>query len=238
MSPRHPRDERDTGVTALAQSLGHDFGRPDLLTEALTHPSVEPEDRGTARHGYQRLEFLGDRVLGLLIAEWLFERFGSEAEGALARRYSALVRAETLAEVAHAIGLGRFLRLSAAELEQGGRDKAAILADACEAVIAALYLDGGLDAARRFVRREWQDLIERDIRPPKDPKTALQEWAQARHLPLPRYDVVTRVGADHAPVFEVQVAIDGYPPTTGRASSKRGAEREAAERLFATLPKS
>ena len=238
MSRRRYDEERERALTALAASLGHDFGRTDLLAEAMTHPSVEPEDRGRATHGYQRLEFLGDRVLGLLIAEWLFERFEAEAEGALARRYSALVRAETLAEVAHAIGLGQFLRLSAAELEQGGRDKAAILADACEAVIAALYLDGGLDAARRFVRREWQDLIERDARPPKDPKTALQEWAQARHLPLPRYDVVTRVGADHAPVFEVQVAINGFPPTTGRATSKRGAEREAAERLFATLPKS
>ena len=219
----------------LEQALGHVFRDRTPLVEALTHPSVDPQARGLARHGYQRLEFLGDRVLGLLIAEWLLERHGGEPEGALSRRSSALVREETLAEVAQTIGLGDHVRLSVGERDQGGRDKHAILADVAEAVIGAIYLDGGLDAARSFVRRRWADPMARDPVPPKDAKTALQEWAQGRGLPLPDYRVVDRSGADHAPQFTVEVTVTGAGQAEGRAGSKRLAERKAAAALLTSL---
>ncbi len=220
---------------ALAAPLGHRFRHPELLREALLHPSVAPEQRGAARYGYQRLEFLGDRVLGLVIAEWLLERYPDEAEGALARRLVALVRAETLAAAAAEIGLGRFLAMSPSEAETGGRDNTATLADACEAVIGALYLDGGLDTARAFIRHHWEVYLVRDMRPPQDPKTALQEWAQARGLPLPRYETVSRAGPDHEPTFEVKAVVAGLPPVTAFGASKRLAEKEAAARLLASI---
>jgi len=220
---------------ALAAALGHDFRQPDLLREALIHPSVAPERRGGARFGYQRLEFLGDRVLGLVIAEWLLERYPDEPEGALARRLVSLVRAETLADIAATLGLGRFLTMSVSEAETGGRDNTATLADACEAVIGALFLDGGLDAARAFIRRHWDRYVARNLRPPQDPKTALQEWAQGRGLPLPRYEIVSRAGPDHGPTFEIRAVVSGLPPATAFGTSKRVAEKEAAARLLADL---
>ena len=220
---------------SLADTLGHRFARGDLLREALTHPSVNPEDRGPAPFGYERLEFLGDRVLGLVIAEWLLELFPSEAEGALARRHAALVRRETLAQMAGDIGLGPHLLLSSGEAEAGGRDNEAILADACEAVIGALYLDGGLVPARSFIRAAWSAAVVRDEQPPRDPKTTLQEWAQARALPLPDYALVARTGPDHDPVFTVRVVVSGLPPAMASGSSKRGAERAAAAALLTQL---
>jgi ribonuclease-3 len=219
----------------LARRIGHDFGEPDLLREALTHPSVNPGDRGPAPFANQRLEFLGDRVLGLLIAEWLLARFPDEPEGALARRHTALVRAEALAEVAAAIDLGRYVVMAPGEVEGGGRTNAATLANACEAVIGALFLDGGLEPARAFVRREWSDAIERDARPPQDPKTRLQEWAQGRGLPLPQYEIVSRSGPDHQPLFQVQVSVQGHDAVSASGASKRTAEREAASRLLAAV---
>ena len=216
-------------------SLGHSFANQALLDEALTHPSVMPADRGAARHGYQRFEFLGDRVLSLLIAEWLLERFDREPEGALARRHAVLVAADSLVRVAKAIDLAPHVRMSPAEAEQGGREKPAILADVCEAVIAAIYLDAGLAAARRFVRSHWIELVEEDIRPPKDPKTALQEWAQARGLPLPSYRQVDRTGPDHAPLFTVEVLVSDVEPARGLGASKRLSERAAAEAMLARL---
>ena len=222
-------------LDSLADILGHRFARTDLLREALTHPSVNPEDRGPAPFGYERLEFLGDRVLGLVIAEWLLELFPDEPEGALARRHAALVRRETLAQTAGAMALGDYLLLSSGEAGGGGRDNEAILANACEAVIGALYLDGGLAAAQRFIRKAWAAAVARYEHPPRDPKTALQEWAQARSLPLPTYIPVSRVGPDHDPVFTVEVKVDGHPPATGSGSSKRGAERAAAAALLALI---
>jgi ribonuclease-3 len=219
----------------LARRIGHDFGEPDLLREALTHPSVNPGDRGPAPFANQRLEFLGDRVLGLLIAEWLLARFPDEPEGALARRHTALVRAEALAEVAAAIDLGRYVVMAPGEVEGGGRTNAATLANTCEAIIGALFLDGGLEPARAFVRREWSDAIERDARPPQDPKTRLQEWAQGRGLPLPQYEIVSRSGPDHQPLFQVQVSVQGHDAVSASGASKRTAEREAASRLLAAV---
>jgi ribonuclease-3 len=219
----------------LARRIGHAFARPDLLSEALTHPSVNPGDRGAARFANQRLEFLGDRVLGLLIAEWLLERFPEEPEGALARRHTALVRAEALAEVASALELGGYIAMAPGEAEGGGRANAASLANACEAVIGALFLDGGLNLARAFVRREWGGAIERDASPPQDPKTRLQEWAQGRGLPLPNYEIVSRSGPDHQPLFQVRVSVEGHDAVSASGASKRTAEREAASRLLAEL---
>ena len=222
-------------LNVLATALGHAFERPELLTEALLHPSVDPSERGAARHGYQRLEFLGDRVLALAIAEWLIDQFPDEPEGALARRFTALVRADALAEIATRLDLGRHLRLSVSEEESGGRGNPATLTDACEAVIGALYLDGGWEAARSFVRTQWADMIERDATPPQDAKTALQEWAQGRGLPLPLYTHVGRTGPDHEPTFAVEVTVGDHPPEPGAGPSKRHAEKQAAERLLARL---
>lgn len=219
----------------LTQALAHRFAEPALLREALTHPSTDPQDRGGARFGYERLEFLGDRVLGLAVAEWLLARFPNEPEGSLAKRHTALVRRETLAQVARDISLGEHLILSPGEAESGGRENEAILADACEAVIAALYLDGGFEVARSFIRNAFSDSIDRDELPPQDAKTELQEWAQARSLPLPDYAPVSRSGPDHRPVFEVRVSIAGHPPATASGPSKRVAEQQAAEQLLARL---
>ena len=219
----------------LMGRLGCRFERPDLLREALTHPSVNPIDRGVARFANQRLEFLGDRVLGLVVAEWLLARFPDEPEGALARRHTALVRAEALAEVAAALDLGRHVKMAPGEADGGGRLNTAILANTCEAVIGAVFLDGGLDAARGLVRREWAGAIERDQQPPQDPKTRLQEWAQGRGLPLPHYQVVSRSGPDHQPVFEVEVSVNGHDAVSARGASKRVAEREAANQLLAKV---
>ena len=219
----------------LIPALAHRFAEPALLREALTHPSTDPQDRGGARYGYERLEFLGDRVLGLLIAEWLLERFPDEPEGSLAKRNTALVRRETLAQVARDIGLGQHLILSPGEADSGGRENEAILADACEAVIAALYLDGGLEAARRFVRATLAEAIDRHAQPPQDAKTTLQEWVQGRGLPLPDYATVSRSGPDHRPLFEVQVSIAGHAPASASGSSKRIAERQAAALLLEVL---
>lgn len=221
-------------LEGLAARLGHRFGRWELLREALTHPSTAPELRGGARHGYERLEFLGDRVLGLVVAELLVERFPGEPEGALAKRHTALVRKEALAEAAEAIDLGRHLILSSGEEGSGGRLNQAILADACEAVIAALYLDGGLEPARRFIHQVFGPAVDTPG-PPEDPKTALQEWAQGRGRPLPVYTTLSRSGPDHDPEFEVEVSVVGETPATGRGSSKRAAAKAAAAALLARL---
>ena len=171
-------DHRDP-VDELATALGHRFRRPELLTEALTHASAATRPVRGGEFSNERLEFLGDRVLALVIAEMLFETFGRETEGALARRLAALTRKEALAEVGAALDLGRYLQMSRSEADTGGRSHPGMVADACEAVIGALYLDGGLDVARAVRRRCWAPLIGADSNPPQDAKTALQEWAQA-----------------------------------------------------------
>jgi ribonuclease-3 len=237
----------------LPRILGHDFAAPALLTEALTHPSALTADRvrgrdakdshpslhpsrGKGRMGaYERLEFLGDRVLGLVIAELLWRRFPDEPEGLLTQRHTHLVRRETLARVAESIGLGQHLILSRAERAAGAAANPAILADACEAIIAAIYLDGGYDAAGGFIRRHWQPLIGAMQAPPRDPKTMLQEWAQARGLGLPRYELVATSGPDHAPQFTVAASIAGGTPATASGQAKRIAEAGAAAALLERL---
>lgn len=217
---------------ALCERMGYDFADQAWLTEALTHPSAvtKPHEKT-----YQRLEFLGDRVLALVVAQMLIERFPDESEGHLARRLNELVRYETCADVAREIGLGSSLILGAGEARSGGEDKPAILGDACEAVIGAIYRDAGFDAARNFVQRLWSQRLENTANPPRDAKTALQEWAQGRGLPTPHYQVIERSGADHAPAFIISVAVAGKGEAEGRGGSKRAAEREAAEALLARL---
>jgi ribonuclease-3 len=199
----------------LTQLIGHAFARPELLTEALTHPSALPplkqgrrRARRTApRGGYERLEFLGDRVLGLVIADLLWRGFEHEQEGPLPRRLTHLVRRDALARVADTIGLDQYLQLSPAEAAAGAARNPGILADVLEAVIAAIYLDGGFAAAFAFVERFWEPLIAEMEGPPRDPKTSLQEWAQARGLPLPDYRLIGTSGPDHAPHFTVAVRV-------------------------------
>jgi ribonuclease III len=223
----------------LAQVIGYEFVRPELCEEAFTHPSaLVPEKRGrkrrktAARRSYERLEFLGDRVLGLVVADLLWRRFADEPEGHLTRRLTRLVRRETLARVADALNLGRILVLSRAESAVGAARNPGILADVCEALIGAIYLDGGLEAASAFIRRLWEPLIDETPNPPLDPKTQLQEWAQARGLALPAYELVATSGPDHARVFTVAASIACADPVTASASSKRIAEARAAALLL------
>jgi ribonuclease-3 len=209
----------------------HRFTRPELLAQALTHPSAG----SPARPDNQRLEFLGDRVLGLVIAEALLEVYPEEAEGTLAPRLNALVQRDTLAEVAAGIGLGEALRLGRSESLGGGRRKKAILADAMEAVIAALYLDGGPEAARHFVLGLWQARIDAPDTAPVDAKSLLQQWAQARGQTPPDYAVIGREGPDHAPLFTIEARLISGETARGAAASKRQAEQAAAAALLAKL---
>ncbi|AWJ87544.1 ribonuclease III (plasmid) [Azospirillum sp. TSH58] len=230
-------------LAELAAAIGHRFADPQRLADAVTHPSLMGLERN-ARGGrpeqgpglaYERLEFLGDRVLGLVIAEWLLERFPNEREGALAKRHVSLVRREALSRVADALQLGRYLRLSPSEAQGGGRSNHTILADACEAVIGALYLDGGMDKARDFIRRAWAGQIDRAEPPPLDSKTALQEWAQGNGRPLPTYEMIEQSGPAHEPVFRIAVRLKGMEPVTATGPSKRVAERKAASALLRQL---
>jgi ribonuclease III len=222
--------------------LGHQFRRPDLLREALTHRSAVPGRRlgggrtapATGAGSNERLEFIGDRVLGLLIAEWLAERFPDEQEGELGPRLAYLVSQPAIAAIAERIGLPALLAVAPGESRAGVRKLATVLADATEALIGALYLDGGLGPARAFVRRAWHDAIHSQGKPPKDAKTALQEFLATRALPPPAYEVVSCEGPPHDPVFTVAVAVGGQRGQ-GAAGSKRIAERLAAEDLLGKL---
>jgi ribonuclease-3 len=227
---------REAAIAALEHRLGYDFKDKALIDRALTHASIGDGARNTKTgrlRDNERLEFLGDRVLGLLTAEALLQRDGEAREGDLALRLNALVNGETCAAVARAMGLGEALRLSGGETRTGGREKPSILADACEAVMAALYLDGGLEAARSAFLAFWTpafaDLASTRA---KDPKTALQEWAQGQGKPLPAYRVLAREGPDHAPLFTIEVAVLGLEPATGAGPSRQTAEKAAAQALL------
>jgi ribonuclease III len=214
----------------LETKLGYRFKNVALLERALTHASV----RGgkLERSDNERLEFIGDRVLGLAIAEVLNEQYPDATEGELARRYNRLVRGEACAKVSRAIGLGEHLILSESEADSGGREKMTILADAAEAVLGAVFLDGGFDKARAAVRKLWKAQSEPVPEVAVDAKSALQEWAQGQGLALPKYTVVARKGPDHAPHFTAEVFISGKSPAQGEGASKRIAEQEAATALL------
>jgi ribonuclease-3 len=228
---------RAQAVAALAGRLGHAFADPAVLERALTHSSVGDgavrPTRGPSRDN-ERLEFLGDRVLGLLTAAALLERFPDAAEGDLAPRLNLLVSRETCARVARRLELGPALRLAGGESKGGGRDKSSILAGACEAVFAALYLDGGLAAAEQFFHRWWAEEFDSLPAPGKtlEVKLALQQWAQKAKLPIPTYRVVDRKGPDHAPTFTVEVEVEGFEPATGVGASRQAAEKAAAQALW------
>lgn len=208
-------------LVAFSARIGHEFAAPARLRQALTHPSFGGDDN-------QRLEFLGDRVLGLVMAEALLAADGAAPEGVLAPRFNALVRKEMLAEVARSVDLGAVLKLGRSEMKSGGRRKDALLADALEAVIAAVYLDGGFAAARALVLRLWDTRIAEVKADARDAKTALQEWAQARGEPPPRYETVGRSGPDHAPLFAIRVTVQSGAMAEAEGTSKRQAEQAAA----------
>ncbi len=218
-------------LSKLEHAIGHLFKDRDLLQKALTHASVTTSQRERISSN-ERLEFLGDRVLGLVIAKLLYIQFSGEEEGALSRRFTALVRMEALARVGANIGLGAYLDMSRGENDSGGRENPALLADACEALIAAMYLDGGLDVAQGFILTHWADLLKEDPTPPKDPKTALQEWAQGKNLGLPVYATLERTGPSHAPSFVIAAQISGLPDQSGQGTSKQKAGQAAAQAML------
>lgn len=211
----------------LEARLGHAFSDPDLLERALTHTSAVAPSKRVAR-SYQRLEFLGDRVLGLVAAEVLFAAHPHANEGDLSRTLNAVVRKESCAAVAEALDLGGEVMLGDAEARSGGAEKPAILADTCEAVIGAIFLDGGLEAARRFVEENFGDWLFAGLATRGDAKTALQEWAQARGLEPPLYEQIARSGPDHAPEFKIEINLAGFEPVAARGRSKKQAEHAAA----------
>lgn len=218
-------------LQAFQGRLGHVFRQPELLVRALTHASYS----APTRPSNERLEFLGDRVLGLSLAEALFRADTGAAEGKLAPRFNALARQETCAAVAREIGLGDVLKLGRSEMMSGGRRKDALLGDGMEAVIAAVYLDAGFDVARTLVLRLWASRIAQVADDARDPKSALQEWAQARGLPPPAYLEMGRTGPDHAPVFTVEARLENGAVEQAQAATKRAAEMAAARALLARM---
>jgi len=218
-------------IQAFSVRIGHSFTRPELLLRALTHASISTP----TRPDNQRLEFLGDRVLGLVLAEALLTADKAASEGQLAPRFNALVRKEACAEVARELDLGAVLKLGRSEMMSGGRRKEALLGDAMEAVIAAVYLDAGFPVARDLVLRLWRTRIGEVEADARDAKTSLQEWAHARGLPPPDYREVGREGPDHQPMFTVEVALATGETERARAGAKRQAEQAAAIALLARM---
>ncbi len=218
-------------LSAFQGRIGHEFANPALLVRAVTHASVGTPNR----EDNQRLEFLGDRVLGLVMSEALLQEDTDASEGQLAPRFNALVRKETCADVAREIDLGSVLRLGRSEMLSGGRRKQALLGDAMEAVIAAVYKDAGFTAARDVVLRLWGKRIGQVEADARDAKTALQEWAQARGMKPPKYIELSRDGPDHAPVFTIAARLENGDQAHATAGSKRQAEQAAAQALLAQV---
>lgn len=212
----------------LENLIGYEFQDKQLLKTAMTHSST-----GEASN-YERLEFLGDRVLGLVVSEILYEKFPEEKEGDLAKRLASLVQGSWLAKIASDIHLGEYMEFSEAE-RGGGVDNENILADGMEALIGALYLDSGLETCRSFITKFWGDAFYEMKKPPQHPKTALQEWAQGQGLPLPTYKIVGQSGPDHAPVFDVRLHVEGYDDLVAQGRSRQVAEKEAAQEFLERL---
>ena len=215
----------------IAARISYRFSDRALLRHALTHASTKRK-----HDDYERLEFLGDRVLSLVVADMLFARFANESEGDLARRHAELVRRDSLARAAAALGLDRALRISRGEAQADAAPNSGMLADAFEAVLGAVFRDGGLEPARRLIARELAASLDAAATPPRDAKTALQEWAQGRGLGLPVYRTLSQAGPPHQPRFVVEAAVAGHPPARGKGTSKRAAEQRAAEILLDQLP--
>jgi ribonuclease-3 len=226
-----PRTRRRKGTGALEDRIAYRFKDADLLDCALTHISALTGGRNRTG-SYQRLEFLGDHVLGLVVSDMLFRTFPKANEGELSRRLADLVRKETCADMARKIELGAAIRLGSSEAGSGGRSRDAILADVCEALIGAVFLDGGYPAAAALVEKLWDERMRTPSRPLRDPKTALQEWAQGRGLPTPTYREIGRTGPQHSPEFRIAVELPKLAPAEGTGYSKRAAEQAAAEALL------
>lgn len=214
------------------KQIGYEFSDPALLQAALTHASAQNEESDN-----ERLEFLGDRVLGLAVADMLFKAFPGEKEGSLAKRHTALVQQETLVKVAAAADIAAHLTLSAGETKAGGHQKDKILADAVEALIGAIYLDGGFAPASEFVNRFWEPLLKAQEVPPEDAKSRLQEWAQGKGLPLPEYKQLSKSGPEHAPIFEIEVSVKNHGKMAASAANKRAAEKAAAQKMLDKIGK-
>ena len=221
-------------LKALEARLGHKFSQPALLIRALTHSSMS----SPTRDDNQRLEFLGDRVLGLVMAQAVLDHDKTASEGLLAPRFNALVRKETCADVAREVDLGAALKLGRSEMLSGGRRKQALLGDAMEAVIAAVYLDAGFETAQALILRLWGPRISAVEEDARDAKTSLQEWAQARGLQPPAYQETSRTGPDHAPVFTIEARLENGETSSATANSKRHAEQAAARALLDRLESS
>ncbi len=219
--------------TALEDRIGYRFADKDLLDRALTH--ISALSGGNRAASYQRLEFLGDHVLGLVISDMLYKAFPKANEGELSRRLADLVRKETCADVARAMDLGPALKLGNSESHAGGRRRTTILADVCEALVGAVFLDGGYNAANDLIVRFWKERMLKPLRPLRDAKTILQEWAQARGLPTPAYRELARTGPHHDPEFRVAVVLPDRQPAEGLGNSKRAAEQAAAAAMLARV---
>ena len=219
--------------TPIEKTIGHVFADKALLERALTHISAIAGGPQNRVRSYQRLEFLGDRVLGLVISDMLYRAYPKANEGELSRRLADLVRKETCAEVAHAMDLGPALKLGNSESRAGGRLRNTILADVCESLIGAVFVDGGYVAAAKLIERFWQDRMLKPPRPLRDSKTLLQEWAQARGLPTPAYREISRSGPHHDPEFRIAVLLPDRTPAEGSGNSKRAAEQAAAAAMLA-----
>ena len=226
-----PKRRRRKTPPGFEDRIGYRFKDVALLEQALTHISALAGPRNRAG-SYQRLEFLGDHVLGLVISDMLFAAFPKADEGELSRRLADLVRKEACADVARAIDLGEAIRLGASENNAGGRTRTAILADVCEALVGAVFIDGGYKAASEVIGRLWEQRMRAPARPLRDSKTILQEWAQARGLPTPNYKEVERKGPDHNPEFRVTVELPNRQPAEGLGRSKRAAEQAAAAAML------
>ncbi|MGH6771119.1 MAG: ribonuclease III [Xanthobacteraceae bacterium] len=230
-APERAGRRRRRSVAGFEDRIGYRFKDAALLDQALTHISALSGPRNRAG-SYQRLEFLGDHVLGLVISDMLFRAFPKADEGEMSRRLADLVRKEACADVAREIELGAAIRLGASENNAGGRGRTAILADVCEALVGAVYLDGGYKGATELITRLWEQRMRTPVRPLRDAKTVLQEWAQARGLPTPAYREVERRGPDHDPEFRVTVELPDRTPAEGLGRSKRAAEQSAAAAML------
>ncbi|MEA2929556.1 MAG: ribonuclease [Hyphomicrobiales bacterium] len=235
--PRTAKKRRSTAAAkaeaaAIEARIAHKFADPSLLAAAFTHVSAlkSPRSRGDS---YQRLEFLGDHVLGLIVSDMLYRAFPKANEGELSKRLADLVRKETCADVAKSLGLLEGIKLGAVGAGAGARLRKSVIGDICEAVIGAVFLDGGYPAAAQFVQRNWEERMRTLKRPLRDPKTLLQEWAQGKGLPTPVYREVERTGPHHDPQFRIAVDLPGLAPAEGVGGSKRAAEKAAASAMIA-----
>ena len=216
-------------IKDLEKKIGHSFKNKTLLETALTHSSTGAE------YNYERLEFLGDRILGLVIASLLFRNFPNEKEGDMAKRLAFLVQGQTLADLSSRLSLADYIIFSEAEAAAGGAENEHILADVFEAIIGALYLDSGLESCRVLIETHWADVLHTMKKPPQHPKTALQEWAQGQALPLPSYDIIGQDGPDHAPVFKIRLSVPGYPEVIAMGRSRAEAEKNAAQEFISEI---